>query len=64
MTCFGFLIVFHCAVQQPAVVSDFCKLAGPDVVRLLALSKEEVAALARPRKEAILALRLKYKRLC
>ena len=64
MMCFGLLVIFHCNVPPPVAVSEFCQLAAPDVVRLRALTATELAALTRPRKEAILSLRLKYKKLC
>lgn len=62
--CFGLILVFVCPDKQPAVVSDFCKLTAHEVVKLAKLSDAEIAALARPRKDAILSLRRKYARLC
>lgn len=65
--CVGLLVVFFCqepAAQKPAVVSDFCAQVEPEIRKFRNLSDEEIAALARPRKEAILSLRDKYKRLC
>lgn len=62
--CIGLLVIFFCNDRQPAVVSDFCKLTGSEVVKLAKLSDAEIAALARPRKEAILSLRRKYAKLC
>lgn len=62
--CFGLVLIFFCNDRQPAVISDFCKLTASEVVKLAKLSDAEIAALARPRKEAILSLRVKYKRLC
>lgn len=50
--------------SQAGTVSDFCELAGPEVAKLKRLTDGEIAALARPRKEAIVALRRKHKRLC
>lgn len=64
ITCVGFLIVFKCAVPEPAVVSDFCQIAGPEVAKLKNLSATEIAGLTRPRKEAIVALKENHKRLC
>lgn len=64
MTCYGFLIIFHCAVSNPAVISDFCKATEPEVVRLRNLSKEELAILPRSRKEALLGLQLKFNKFC
>jgi hypothetical protein len=55
--CFGLLIVFACQEgPAPAVISDFCRVAGPDIAKLRRLSSEEVKALKRPRKEAIASL--------
>ena len=62
--CFGLLVVFLCNTEKPAVVSDFCQQVAPEIVKLSKLSDEEIAALARPRKEAILSLRRKYGKLC
>lgn len=62
--CFGLILVFVCPNKQPAVVSDFCKQVVSEVHKLAKLSDAEIAALARPRKEAILSLRRKYARLC
>lgn len=50
--------------KAPAAVSDFCEIAGPQVAKLKQLSEAEIAALARPRKEAIATLRRQHKRLC
>lgn len=61
--CFGILLMF-CTAEKPVAVSDFCKLVAPEVVKLARLSDAEIAALARPRKEAILSLRRKYAKLC
>jgi hypothetical protein len=41
--------------RQPVAVSDFCEVAGPD---------SEIAALNRPRKEAIVTLKKQHKKLC
>lgn len=62
--CFGLVLVFICPDKQPVVTSDFCKLVAPEVVKLAKLSDAEIAALARPRKEAILSLRRKHAKLC
>jgi hypothetical protein len=63
--CFGLLIVFFCdGGSTPTVVSDYCQLTKPEIERLKSLTQEELAALQRPRKEAIRNLRQKYKRLC
>lgn len=64
MLCFGLLVIMHCNVPSPVAVSDFCRLTAPDIVRLRALTDVELAALTRPRKEAILSLKLKFKKLC
>lgn len=64
MLCFGLLVIMHCNVSPPVAVSDFCRLTAPDIARLRILSVSELAGLTRPRKEAILSLRLKFKRLC
>ncbi len=50
--------------EKATAVSDFCQLAKADIERLKSLSAEEVAALQRPRKEAIASLRRTYKREC
>lgn len=62
--CFGLLVVFLCNDEKPAVVSDFCDQVRSEVQKFRALSEAEIAALQRPRKEAILSLRRKYERLC
>lgn len=62
--CFGLLIMVCQAPKQPSTVSDFCQIAGPQIAKFKALSDAEIAALARPRKEAIAALRRQYKALC
>ena len=62
--CWGLLVVFLCNTPKPAVVSDFCQQLAPEVAKLRALSDAEIAALARPRKEAIVSLKRKYQRLC
>lgn len=50
---------------KPAVpVSDFCELTAGEVAKFRRLSDAEIAALTRPRKEAIASLRRKYQRLC
>lgn len=50
--------------KSAATVSDFCELTAGEVGKLKRLSDAEIAALARPRKEAIVSLRRKYARLC
>jgi hypothetical protein len=62
--CLGLLVIFFCGSEQPKTVSDFCKLAGPEMAKMAKLTDAEIAALARPRKEAILALRRKHAQLC
>lgn len=62
--CFGLLVVFFCQTEKPATVSDFCRIAGPDVARLYKLTDAELAAMSRQRKEAIAALRRNYQRQC
>jgi hypothetical protein len=63
--CVGLLVVFVCQTPPPPpVVSDFCQAAGPNIIALRGLTDPEIAALTRQRKEAILALRTKYKKLC
>jgi hypothetical protein len=63
--CVGLLVVFWCqGDKQPKTVSDFCSIAGPQIAKFKALSEEELAALTRPRKEAIASLRRNYKALC
>ena len=62
--CFGLLVVFVCNEPGPVVVSDFCKGTKPIVEKLRNLTEVEVRALSRPRREAILALRTKYRANC
>lgn len=62
--CVGLLVIFICQPERPAVVSDFCQQVAPEVAKLRSLSDAEIAAMARPRKEAILSLRRKYAKLC
>jgi hypothetical protein len=62
--CYGFLVVFLCNTEKPAVVSDFCDQVRGEVTKFRSLSDAEVAALQRPRKEAILSLRRKFEKLC
>lgn len=50
--------------KPAATVSDFCELTAGEVAKLKRLSEAEIAALARPRKEAIISLRKKHARLC
>jgi hypothetical protein len=65
--CVGLLVVFFCQepeVKKPVVVSDFCGQVAPEIKKLRRLSNEEIAALERPRKEAIVSLWEKYNSLC
>ncbi len=63
--CLGLLVVFFCEGEpKPAVVSDFCQIAAEDVRAFSRLTEAEIAALTRPRKEAIVRLKRKYKKLC
>lgn len=62
--CWGLLVVFLCNAEKPAVVSDFCDQVRVEVAKFRALSDAEIAALQRPRKEAILSLRRKFEKLC
>ncbi len=63
--CFGLLVVFFCEGEpKPAPVSDFCQIAAEDVRAFSRLTEGEIAALTRPRKEAIVRLKRKYQRLC
>ena len=62
--CFGLLLVFFCETEKPVTVSDFCKVAGPDIQRLYRLSEAELQAMSRQRKEAIAALRRNYQKQC
>ena len=62
--CFGLLVIFFCNTEKPAAVSDFCQQVAPEIVKFAKLSEAEIAALARPRKEAIVSLRRKYAKLC
>ena len=65
MICFGPLVILFCTAQHPAPVSsDFCKLMRPEVQKIMHLSNEEIAALQRPRKEALVSIKLKYQELC
>lgn len=53
--------------SQPSAktsVSDFCQIAGPEIARLSRLTDAEIAALSRPRKEAIVTLKRQKARLC
>lgn len=50
--------------KPAATVSDFCELTAGEVAKFKRLSDAEIAALARPRKEAIVSLRKKFARLC
>lgn len=62
--CFGLLVVFFCQAEQPVTVSDFCRIAGPQIAQLYRLSDAELAALSRSRKAAIAKLRRNYERQC
>lgn len=62
--CFGLLIVFFCNDSKPVVVSDFCRGTRAEIEKLRGLTDAEIAALTRPRKEAIRSLREKYKANC
>lgn len=62
--CYGFLVVFLCNTEKPAVVSDFCGQTEVEIKKFRALTDAEIAALQRPRKEAILSLRRKFEKLC
>lgn len=50
--------------RPAAPVSDFCELTAGEVAKLKRLSDAEIAALSRPRKEAIVSLQRKHARLC
>jgi hypothetical protein len=63
-TCIGFLVMFSCKVPPPPVLSDFCDIMRKEVYKLRSLTKEEVAALKRPRKEAIRNLRKSFQKNC
>lgn len=62
----AFVCLFICfgSDDKPVVVSDFCQIAGPQIQKLKSPTPAELAALSRPRKEAIRNLRQDYKRLC
>lgn len=62
--CLGFLVIFVCESQQPAVIDSNCALIRSEVRKFDKLTDAELAALQRPRKEAILSLRRKYAKLC
>lgn len=63
--CVGLIFIFVCPkAEEPLAVSDFCKIAGADIAGLQKLSDAELAALDRPRKEAIASLRRSFKREC
>ena len=62
--CFGLVFVFLCQTEKPAVVSDFCRQIAGEIGKFQHLTDAEIAALQRPRKEAIVSLRRKYARLC
>lgn len=63
--CFGLLgLIIICPKEETLVVSDFCKQSKDDIARLKNLTTVELAALQRPRKEAITSLRRTYQREC
>lgn len=62
--CFGLLILFACPADKTVVTSDFCSNVRQEVAQLQRLTPAELAALQRPRKNAIASLRRNYKRLC
>jgi hypothetical protein len=62
--CFGLILFLACPDEKPAAVSEFCELAGAEIRALRQLSPAELAALTRPRKEAIRNLRQLHRRLC
>ena len=63
--CFGLLVVFWCEGEpKPTVVSDFCQIIAADIAKLKRLDPSEIEGLKRPRKEAIVSLNRKYKKLC
>jgi len=47
-----------------STVSDFCEVAGPQIVQLQRMTAAELAVMPRSRKNAIRNLRQDYKRLC
>lgn len=61
--CFGLVIIMFCQPDKAAVVSDFCRIAGPQI-RVLKLSSSEAASLTRERLGSIAKLRRDYQRLC
>ena len=62
--CFGLIILLACPDERPTPVSEFCVLAATEIAALRKLTKGELAALTRPRKEAIRNLRQLHRRLC
>jgi hypothetical protein len=62
--CVGLILIFACPDDKAKPTSDFCEIAGPMVRKVQALSAAELAALQRPRKEAIRDLRRTYQRNC
>jgi hypothetical protein len=62
--CFGLLILLACPEEKPVPISEFCVLAGNEITALRRLTPAELAALSRPRKEAIRNLRRLHRRLC
>lgn len=62
--CVGLLVIFLCQDNIPKATSDFCQQVRPEIQKFQRLTADELAALQRPRKEAILELRRKYSKLC
>lgn len=62
--CFGLIIFLACPEEKPVPVSDFCILAAREITALRRLTPAELAALSRPRREAIRNLRQLHRRLC
>lgn len=50
--------------SKPVTVSDFCQIAGHDIARLSRMTDAEIAGLTRQKKEAVVSLKRKHKRLC
>lgn len=62
--CFG-IIVMVCQPAKPApIVSDFCRIAGPQIAHLQRFTDAELSVLQSHRKVAILKLRETYRELC
>lgn len=62
MTCFGLLIFFQCVMPPTPIVSDFCDALRPEIHKIRVLTAAELAALQRPRKEALRNIRQLYKK--